>query len=65
MAKGDGATHQDRLIMAAIDLSAVAARSAPEPFGKAVKVVFDAAWSAVLEVGDSNMDWTRGDDVRG
>ena len=51
--------------MAAIDLSAVAARSAPEPFGKAVKVVFDAAWSAVLEVGDSNMDWTRGDDVRG
>ena len=56
MAKGDEATHQDRLVLAAIDLSAVAVRSAPEPFGKAVKVVFDAVWSAVLEVGHRDRD---------
>lgn len=50
VAKGDDATTQERLVLAAMDLSAVSARAAPEPFGKGVDVVFDTAWSALLVV---------------
>lgn len=50
VAKGDDATTQERLVLAAMDLSAVSARAAPEPFGKGVDVVFDTAWTALLEV---------------
>lgn len=49
-AKGDAATTQERLVLAAMDLSAVAARAAPEPFGKDVEAVFDAAWHALIAV---------------
>lgn len=48
--QGDAAKTEDRLTLAAMDLSAVAARSAPEPFGKDAEVVFNAAWDSLLKV---------------
>jgi hypothetical protein len=42
--QGDDATTQEMLVLATIYLSAVSARSAPEPFGKGVEAVFDTTW---------------------
>eukprot|EP00227_Mantoniella_beaufortii_P003230 CAMPEP_0197617516 /NCGR_PEP_ID=MMETSP1326-20131121/61076_1 /TAXON_ID=1155430 /ORGANISM="Genus nov. species nov., Strain RCC2288" /LENGTH=348 /DNA_ID=CAMNT_0043186411 /DNA_START=43 /DNA_END=1089 /DNA_ORIENTATION=- len=48
--KGEDASPQELLMLSALDLSAVAGRAAPVPFGKGSDEVFKGAWSTLMMI---------------